>query len=440
MIWTLCWPSNQYGPLRVQRSEMMNGIKIAAAKAMGNQMAACTIMFQAGSRFETKDDFGVTHFLRTTSPASGCGYTAFSKMRVLQQAGAHLTCTSNRQYVAFTLACPLPMFADVKYYLLDTAARMCYNHWEIGDCMPQVRDDLFRLTPEQLCIDLVQRACWAGPLANSIYCEESRVASMSQERMCAFVYDNFKSSQCTVASVGVPFEETLDIADNIEIARVRPPDRPQMVSRPKAGFEYYDLGACKDTCIAAVVPSCGTYDVTDLFKHAIIASACGTGDMSSGQHDLDHTPQGPLGLMAGEDIYTKFRAFNISYMETGVFGILCNTRAQSACQSACALIEFLTSVGALDFKQIEIGKKRLKVNLALHEEDAAAASESLALQLANNIQLDSLVDCFAMIDAISVDEISCTAKCLSTKINEMAIAVVGDVGAVPHDREMLKFN
>ena len=39
-------PPPTYGPTETQRSEMMNGIKILAAKTSGTIMASCTIMFQ----------------------------------------------------------------------------------------------------------------------------------------------------------------------------------------------------------------------------------------------------------------------------------------------------------------------------------------------------------------------------------------------------------
>lgn len=42
----LCWPKPDYGPMEVQRSVLMNGIKVAAAKPLGAPIAACTIMYQ----------------------------------------------------------------------------------------------------------------------------------------------------------------------------------------------------------------------------------------------------------------------------------------------------------------------------------------------------------------------------------------------------------
>lgn len=45
-LWTKCWPKPDYGPVDVQRSALMNGIRVAAAKPLGAQMGACTIMYQ----------------------------------------------------------------------------------------------------------------------------------------------------------------------------------------------------------------------------------------------------------------------------------------------------------------------------------------------------------------------------------------------------------
>ncbi|CAH0725139.1 unnamed protein product, partial [Brenthis ino] len=418
---------------------MMNGIKIIAAKTSGTMMAACTIMFQAGSRYETHDDLGASHFLRAASTGSGQCFTAYSKLRVLQQSGAYLTCTSDRQSIAYTLRCPLLQFGELKHYLLDTAVRCCYHDWEVSsDIKSQVKGDIVRISPEQRVIDLIQKACWAGPLANSAFCEDERIDDMTGENLRKYVKTNFLSNRCTVASVGVPFEETLELAECIDPSREKPQCEEQPQSRPRGGFEYYDLGAGSDTWIAVAVPGCGTDDLNNLYKHAILASACGTENIQEGEHEYNRICQPPLGLMSGIDIYTSFRAFNISYAEHGVFGIIAKTRSSTACRTALAMSEFLANISDLDFKQIAIGKKRLQLSLAQHEEDCVKESEGFALQAFNNVQIDSMYNLIELIDKIAPDEIKITAKSLSDHSTDMAIAIVGDVGVVPTDQEILK--
>lgn len=83
-----------------------------------------------------------------------------------------------------------------------------------------MRGDLNRIHPEQRVIDLIQKAAWAGPLANSVYCEEDRIDSMDGEKLRNYVSMNFIPPMCSVASVGVPFEETMKIAEKIERSSV----------------------------------------------------------------------------------------------------------------------------------------------------------------------------------------------------------------------------
>ncbi|KAI8433940.1 hypothetical protein MSG28_012105, partial [Choristoneura fumiferana] len=53
-------------------------------------------------------------------------------------------------------------------------------------------------------------ACWGGPLNNSIFCEEERIDGMSESSLNAFTKENFTTDECTVSSVGLPFEELSD--------------------------------------------------------------------------------------------------------------------------------------------------------------------------------------------------------------------------------------
>ncbi|CAH0587846.1 unnamed protein product [Chrysodeixis includens] len=422
--WTRCWPKPDYGPVEVQRSLLLNGIKVAATKPTGNPIAACTIMYQVGSRYESDDSLGATHFIRTASAASSCAYSGFHKMRYLPQYGASMTCTSNRQTIAYTLRCQPSTFAEMKCYLLDTVLRCYFKQWEIDDFKPLIRDDLHRIPPQTRVIDLAQKACWAGSLGNSMFCEKSRINDMTGETLDNFANVNYKTDHCTVASVGVPFEEVLKMAEAIEPRREKPGPRPLVTPKARRGYEYYDLGPDSDTWICVVVPGCGSCDITNLIMHSIIASACGTENIQDGLHALDRTRQQPLGRMAGGDIYTDYKAFNLSYMDTGVFGIVAKTRACSAWTVAITASEFLTNVGELSCKQIEIGKKRLKVRLALNDDNCIKLAEGMALQLANGVKMDSAKDAIALIDKISNEEVSCVAQCLSKKCERLLFLIL----------------
>ncbi|XP_063627489.1 cytochrome b-c1 complex subunit 2, mitochondrial-like [Cydia splendana] len=432
-----CGIKPDYGPLEIHRCTLKNGIHLVSTKPDGARMAACTILYQSGSRFEYDDQLGATHFLRTCSSAAGCAYSAFSKTRVLQQLGSYITVNSDRQSIAFTLRCPNPAFHDVKYYLLDIASRTCFIQHEIDLYKPQLKRDLQTVHPEVLVLDLVQKACWGGGLNNSVFCEEERIDSMSSTDLDVFSALHMRSDTCTVGSYGLPHDEVMAYAEMIEDKRDLPAKpRCYPPSFARGGFEYHDLGPDSDTWIAVAVPGCGNTDLHCLMTHNIIASACGTGNNSRGQHAEDRVPQPPLGGFA-TDLYTKFRAFNISYADTGVFGILVKTRSCNAASAALIAASFLKKLGQLTPDQICVGRQRIKLDIALQEEDCVSVSEGMALQAACCARLDNAYQTLSLLNNVTDQEVCATANCLASKCNKMAVAIVGDVQAVPHDRELL---
>ncbi|XP_068622810.1 cytochrome b-c1 complex subunit 2, mitochondrial-like [Battus philenor] len=427
-----------YGPKQVQRSHMLNGIQVAAVHPLGSQMGACTVMFQAGSRVERDGELGATHFIRAMSGSSGRAYSGYGKMRTLHQRGCYLTCSSDRQSIAYTLRCPLDDFSEMKYYLLDTAARCCFHEWELEDIKPFIKDNLVRIHPKQRLLDLLQRALWGGPLGNSMFCEEDRIGHMTTDHLKGYM-TNFGTKNCSIASFGLPFEETMKLAESLsmEFTYDKTCGREPMTSFPRGDCEYYDLGQGSDTWVAVGVPGAGTSDICSTLKHALVAMACGVDYAQVGQHTLDRIAQTPLCSMA-DDLYTEYRAFNISYSETGLFGVMARTRPSTAEKVARVVVAFLSNVDKLNADHIDVAKKRLKLNLALHEEDCVQVAEGMALQIANDVQIDGTQQYFSIIDSIPNEEILLTANEISSKQSYMAIAVVGDTSAVPPDVDLIK--
>jgi ubiquinol-cytochrome c reductase core subunit 2 len=76
----------------------------------------CTC-FRAGTRNEPAGKEGIIHLLRMTSSLSTKQSTQFSLTRVINQAGASLTCTSGREHVLYSMdASRKQMQVPVKVY------------------------------------------------------------------------------------------------------------------------------------------------------------------------------------------------------------------------------------------------------------------------------------------------------------------------------------
>ncbi|KPJ18514.1 Cytochrome b-c1 complex subunit 2, mitochondrial [Papilio machaon] len=389
---------------------MLNGVRVAAAQSLGAQLSACTIMFQAGSRLERDNQLGASHFVRAMSGCSGHAYSLVGKARVLQQRGCYLTCSSDRQTLAFTLRCPFPHFHDLKYFLVDTATRCCFHEWEVSDIKPFIKDNLLRMSSEQRALDLVQKAFWAGPLHQSMFCDEARVDSMSSANLKDFV-TNFTPSNCIVTSCGIPFEDTLKLAEGLHLQCDVCCEQEHMFSFPRGGYEWHDLGSGSDTCVAAALLGCGTQDLCCLMKHSILAATWDVlfAQLREGALDRIVRDQTPLGCQTDE-LYPTYKPFSISYMETGVFGVLAKSHSSNANKVANTAAQLLANVDKLSVEHIDYGKKRLKLNLSINEENCVNISESLGLQMASKVHIDAPLNAYCVIDSIPNEEVLQLAK------------------------------
>ncbi|KAJ2949754.1 hypothetical protein O0L34_g15687 [Tuta absoluta] len=433
----VCYPKckPKFGPQPVHCAEFLSGLLVQAYNPLGGSIGACTVMFHAGSRNEYDDTIGVTHFIRAGSGCSGCSQTGFMRTRYLQQNGVYITCNTNRQTVAFTLRCPEPTFASVKYFLTDLAANCQYPDQELDEVRKIVRNDLGQRHPQQLVMDLVQKACFKGPLSNSIYCEEERIDQIDSEIINKFIQCHFKSAVCSVGSANLHYSEVMKVASNVNANREPP---TSMMSCPRGGFEFEDTGPGDDTYMAFAVPGAGSCSDRDVLIYSILAASCGFGNIHRGTHFLNRVQMNPIGCQVAGDVQTSFRAFNISYMDTGCFGILVRTTSKMARCSAFKAIEFLTNLDKLSTGQVVIGKKRLKVAAAFHNDNCVLASEGMALQAANGFMCDNATQMGCIIDQIPATEVLNAAKRIVERYcaGEMAYAVVGDVSAAPHDGEL----
>lgn len=84
-----------------------------------------------------------------------------------------------------------------------------------------VREDHLRLHPQERVMDLIQTASWTGGLANSMYCPEGLIDDMDEDALNCFAYTHYRTDEMTVASVGIPFEETIKLASWLEFKVVR---------------------------------------------------------------------------------------------------------------------------------------------------------------------------------------------------------------------------
>lgn len=88
---------------------------------------------RAGSRNETSDILGVTHVLRNSAGLSTRNASQFAIIRNIQQVGASLLATSDRETISYTLEGTRQAIEKALPFLTEVATQQVFKPWEISD-------------------------------------------------------------------------------------------------------------------------------------------------------------------------------------------------------------------------------------------------------------------------------------------------------------------
>lgn len=89
--------------------------------------------FRAGARNETSDNLGITHVLRNSAGLSTRNASQFAIIRNIQQVGANLSATSDRESISYTLEGTRQAIEKALPFLTEVATQQVFKPWELSD-------------------------------------------------------------------------------------------------------------------------------------------------------------------------------------------------------------------------------------------------------------------------------------------------------------------
>nr|CAD7193588.1 unnamed protein product [Timema douglasi] len=189
-----------------------------------------SILFRAGSRNETPQNIGASHVVRVTAGLTNKNSSYFGVTRNLQQIGASLTTTADREVVSYTLE-GLPNTFDIGLkYLADVSTKQVFKPWEVLDLLPRLKYELAGIPPQVRVLDLLNKAAYRTGLGNTLFCPKRLVGNHNSETLQHYVNSLFTTNRSAVAGVGVDHGELVAFAQNLEL---------ESGAGPSASGRYY---------------------------------------------------------------------------------------------------------------------------------------------------------------------------------------------------------
>ncbi|KAF5305630.1 hypothetical protein FQR65_LT07711 [Abscondita terminalis] len=405
----------------VKTSTLSNKVFVAAAENKA-AIARVGIVFRAGSRYETPDNFGTSHLLRIAAGTSTKGSTQFAITRNLQEACATLTCSIDRELVAYILEGTGSAVEKSLKYLREVATEQLFHHWEISDNMPRVRLELATRSPQLRAVDLLHKAAYRGrTLGNSLYIPKHNLGKIKSEHLQSYVDANFTSNKAAVVGLGISHKDLKGFAETLDLQTGCDRD----VASVYAGGEIRSDKGGPLAHIAVAGQGGPLTNGKEALAFAILQRALGSGTYIKYTNERNAPFSKLLGSSPEPNLVT---ALNISYSDSGLFGALITSTSTKAGFFLESVMSILKS-GTISDEDFVRGKTQLKNNVLYSLENGSNGIEEMITQagLLKCVATPAQVIC--AIDEITKEDVEAAAK--KVACSKFSIASIGTLHCVP---------
>lgn len=105
---------------------------------------------RAGARNETSENLGAAHVVRVAAGLSTRNQSQFAITRNIQQVGANLTATSDRETISYTLEGTRQAVEQALPFLAEVATQQVFKPWEVAELGDRLKLEI-AVRPLQVC-------------------------------------------------------------------------------------------------------------------------------------------------------------------------------------------------------------------------------------------------------------------------------------------------
>jgi len=405
---------------KYQKTLLPNGVRVVSESVPYVRSVSLGIWIQVGSRDETDDEQGMSHFLEHMLFKGTEKRTTFDIAHSLESLGGGLDAFTSRDLTCFYARC-LDEHLDVALEVLaDMLQNSVFDLEEIEKEKRVVLEEIQTVedAPDDLIHDLFARSVWGEhPVGAPVLGHPDTVRSFSREKLLRHLSDHYLPSRIVITAAGNVEHEHLvgfvnrwfDYSPNISdsLRRIRPlqTERTQRHFKREIGQTHICLGT-----IACAYTHPRRYD------QLVANTALGEG-MSS---RLFQQIRERLGLAYA--VYSYLEMLE----DTGLFGtyMACDSaRVEQAVDIAYAELERLKKE-VLSPQELKSAKAQLKGELILGQESMDKRMGRIAQQEIYTATYRPAEDSLAGIEKVSQESVLTACESL-LDLNQMHRVTVG---------------
>lgn len=404
------------------RVQLPSGVRVVGEEIPTIRSVSIGVWIGTGSRYETLQNNGISHFLEHMFFKGTNRYSARELASVFDSIGGQVNAFTSKEYTCF-----YAKVLDEHFSLaLDTLADMLFHSEFAAEEMEKEKKvviEEIRMCedePDELVMDVLTENVYLGhPLGYTILGLEDNLRRFTQDDIFRYIGDRYSSNNIVVAVAGnISQAAAVAEVDRLfaEASSRTSPARHDVTAptfQVQSSFRKKDTEQVHLVLAAPGIPA-GDPDVHPLI---LISNALG----SSPSSRLFQEIREERGLA-----YSVF-SFHSAYRDCGMFGVYAGTSPEHGSEVASIIREICTDIAqnGLTAEELQKGKDQVKGSMMLSLESSSSRMSRLGkneLLLGREVTLDESLE---KINQVTVEDIARVAKQVLSQ--SFATAAVGPV-------------
>jgi len=392
-------------------SRLENGTVVAAVENT-SPVTRIAAVFNAGSRYETGHNVGVTHAMRCAASLSNKKTSALGLARGLQQIGGSFSSITTREHAVISVDVLRDDLVQGLQYLTEAALEPQYLQWEVDALKPRLELDIATAKSDQnvMAMEYLHQAAYRNTLGQSLFCPEHKLGAQQPDALNSFFKSHYKPSNMAIVATGCELSELIH-----SLQHVLGFGKGSMESVAEKTKSTYHGGEVRvdtndELVHVAVVTPGASLGSKDLIPLALLQKVMGGGPSMKYSSGVGSKLVQAIGKVASGPFAAS--ALNINYSDSGLFGFYTVSQAEDAGKTVKAsMAQFAAATkSAITEEELNSAKNQLKSAIHMSLEDSSAVLQDLGAQALLTGQVLDPAEIGAAIDKVTVADVQAVAK------------------------------
>ena len=404
--------------MSVTVTELANGVRVVTDPMSTVETVSVGAWVEIGTRHETPDLNGVSHFLEHMAFKGTRRRNAQQIVEEIEAVGGHLNAYTSREntaYFAKVLKDDVPLAVDIIADILQNAS---LDEEELARERAVILQEIHQAhdTPDDIIFDYFQETAFPDQaIGRPVLGSAELVGAMPRETIAGYMHEKYAPGSMVLAASGRIEHETF--LKLVEDAFGGLNGQSNGATEP-AAYRGGDFRAARDLEQAHLVLGFDgvAFDDADYYPLAVLSTVLG-GGMSS---RLFQEVREKRGL-----VYSIY-SFSSSYADGGLFGIYAGTGGEELGELVPLVCGELLKVGeAVSEEELARARAQIKSGILMSLESTSARVEQAARQLQVYGRPIPPAEIVEKIEAVDVDAVTAVARRLASTMP--TVAAVGPV-------------